>query len=205
LVDKNWEDTYFWRKRNHYRQAMGWIIGSWIALHFLDAPFILPWSPAMLWQNWPEILLSGVFYYVFGRMIHNHGHALVGRWTGAEAAVEVNKKDSRLKQWRDFALRNARLGEHTLAQRILFLMGGPAANIQVGGIAFILLHYFLEPSSSILSTYRILNEFAMANLATGLGAWVPIRRNAGGPLIVRLTSILVWRSAIRSVSTLASA
>jgi hypothetical protein len=107
--------------------------------------------------------------------LHEIGHAAAGWLFGAEV---------RLRRYGNFII-TARLTKYDARQRVAFLAGGPAFNLIAAAAIWTLL--FLRPDAVPEAQRLTLYAAGVLNGAFGIGALVPLRPNAGGGLIWRLT------------------
>lgn len=84
-----------------------------------------------------------------------------------------------------------RLGEHTLGQRIAYLLGGPVTNVIVATLAYRILQVLPTPTSIIdYSPASLINAIFVCNFDLAFATLAPMSPHAGGGLILRL--LIKW-------------
>jgi len=166
-VEERSKTYMFWMWQ--LRLLVGTVISLWIVFHFANRSIVDPFELKFDWQLISGYALDLVTFSVSLSGIHQWGHYLFGKFSGAEI--------------KSFA--RATLGRHTLGQRIAFLLGGPIINLVVSGI-LLGVRPFVESSTEIASASVIINELLVMNFVMGFGALLPLPGGGGGLLILRL-------------------
>ena len=127
----------------NHRFILGALFGTYLSE--LSLAWLLP-------DGWPvPTLINFIIIFIASRylyfptlfLIHEPGHYYFGKWVGAPVSW---KRDDKPLYWTKRLTRFEReavLGkEHTLEQRFVFTLGGPATNI-IAGLLFFPVLYFL--------------------------------------------------------------
>jgi len=154
------------------RLITGGLLAFWFVSHFTAPPFLnvflLTVDPHLI----PGYFMDLCAFVISLVGIHEMGHYIFGRLSGAEI------------------LNFRQLGRHTPGQHLAVLIGGPVFNLLASLILLFWRHFLGPIDDHIWTAPRIVNEFLVFNSVMGIGALLPLPGGGGGLSILR--SLFQW-------------